>query len=252
MPFTLVAFAESLATTVAFQNIAAVPDQHVKAVGDSIFVNEFNRLLGGAAFIGAAGLYARLTSPTLRRIANHYIRPVDIGLVPTTPFKHDIYNDRGIVLDIDEQLQIEFAGSAAGAAQKTALAFLANQPIVPVSGEVITLRATITLAQVAGAWAFSEMTFDDEIPVGNYDVVGLNGVIAGAAAIRLVPVGGFNRPGCIAGQLSADLEVTRIFRNGNLGVWCSFPHNSVPGVEVLGTGAVASATYDIFVDLIKK
>lgn len=250
--FTVVGFSESIATAVADQNIAAVQDQHIKTQGDSIFVNEFNRLIGAAAFVDAAALNAFLTSPSLRRFAEHYIRPLCLGIVPGADAQHDVDPQRIMLLDIDEQLQAEFNGIVAGATQKSILAFLANSEITPVKGQIFTARVQITLALIAGAWAFSEMIFVDELPVGNYDIVGADFVVAGGVAFRFVPVGGFNRPGAPCQQLVSGADNTKTFRNGRLGVWCSFPHNSIPGVEILGSAAAVSATYEGYVDLIKK
>lgn len=252
MPLSLVAFSESVATTAATQEIAAVQDQHIKTQGDNVYVNEYNRLIGGMACVDAAALDVYFTSPTLRRRAPHHLQPITLGIVPGSPHAYDLFPDRSIPLDIDEQLQVEFMGSAAGATQKSVLAFLSNQEIRPVVGSIFTARATITLAQVAGAWAFSELTFADELPVGSYDIVGARAVIAGGVAFRFVPVGGTNRPGAPCAQLVSNVDNESPFRSGRLGVWCSFPHNSVPGVEVLGSAAAGSATYNVFVDLVAK
>lgn len=250
--WTTVAFSESVATATTWTKVAAVPDQHIKTSGDSVYVSQYNRLLGGYACIDGAGLGARFVSPSIRRMAPVEISPITGALLPVSPIKTSIDPNSSIILEIDEQLEAEFYGTVGATVQNGIVAWLADSEITPVRGQIFTVRAQITLAIVAGVWTYSVLSFVSDLPVGTYDIVGFD-VVAGEGMIaRLVPVGGTNRPGVPVRQDVDDIILDNRFRYGNMGVFCTFPHNNVPGVEVFGLTPEASDTYECLVDLIQR
>lgn len=247
---TIVAFSESQDPGGVFVRMAGVPDQHVHVVGDGIWVPDFNRLLGGVACIGTTGVQARLVSPSLRRMNPYYIQPVNLALFPGTDLVHNISGNSAIALDINEALECENNSDPAGAEQQTVIVALAPGPLTPVQGEIFTVVATVTLAQLAGEWSFAELDFVDELPVGVYSVVGMALVAANVAAARLVPVGAAYRPGAPAMNAEND-QGYDMFRNGNLGKWFDFETVQPPGIEILSSAAAGSATYQVYLDLMK-
>lgn len=250
--FTTVAYAESVATAATWTKLTAVPDQHIKTSGDSIYVSQFNRLLGGFACLDTLALGARFVSPSIRRFSPVEITPLTLGLLPITPIQTDIVQNKSIILEIDEQLEAEFYGVATNTVFNGIGAWLADSEITPVKGQIISVRATITLALVAGTWSFSNLTFIEDLPVGTYDVVGFD-VVAGEGMIaRLVPVGSMHRPGVPVRQLVSNTILGNQFRFGNMGTFCTFPHNNVPAVEVFALSAEAEETYQCILDIIKK
>jgi hypothetical protein len=250
--FTTVAFSESIATAATWTKLAAVPDQHIKTAGDSIYVSQYNRLIGGYACLDTLALGARLVSPSIRRLAPVEITPLTLGLLPITPIQTDIDQNKSIILEIDEQLEAEFYGTPTNTVQNGIAVWLADSEIQPAKGQIYSVRATITLALVAGTWSFSNMTFAEDLPVGTYDIVGFD-IVAGEGMIaRLVPVGAMNRPGVPVRQLVSNTIYNNKFRFGNMGVFCSFPHNNVPSVEVFALTDETSETYQCIVDIIKK
>lgn len=250
--FTCIAYSESQDAAGAFVKIAAVNDQHIKTQGDSIFVNQFNRLVGALACIGSTATGARIVSPTLRRFAPNYISPIEMAIYPDGDPHIDVSHDRVIALDIDEQLEVEAASDPAAAEQQSIVLWMADADISPVRGEIFTVKATTTVALLAGAWAFSTLSFVDDLPVGQYDVVGMKIICDEGIVARLVPIGANYRPGvpCVASEEFDDPNKT--FRYGNMGVFCSFPHNNPPNIEILGSAAEASDTYNVYLDLIKR
>lgn len=250
--FTVVAYSESQDLGGAFGNVAAVADQSMRTNGDSIVIGDYNRFIGAMSVMGASNTLTRLVSPSLRRKAPHYVRNLNLGIVPGSPPLHDVDIGKKITLDTDEQLQVEALANPAAAEQGSVVVFLANGDLTVVDGEIFTVRAQITLAQLAGAWAFSDLDILDVLPAGSYDVVGFNPVIAGGVVARLIFSGQTNRPGAPCDQVLNAVENTRIFRNGYLGIWGTFDQNSPPAVEVLSSAAAASATYEVTLDLIKK
>jgi len=250
--FTTVAWFETLAAFLTYTKLAAVPDQHIKTQGDSVFVSSFNRLIGSYAVLDPLALGARFVSPSIRRLAPVEITPLTLALLPVTPINMDINLNRSIILDIDEQLEAEAYGSGAITTASGIGAWLADAEITPVKGQIFSVRATIELALVAGVWSYSDLTFSEDLPVGSYDIVGFDLVAGEGCIARLVPVGGYNRPGVPVRQLVTDSILGNKFRFGNMGVFCTFPHNNVPGVEVFALTAEANEVYQCTVDLIKK
>ncbi len=250
--FTLVAFSESQDLAGVFGNVAAVPDQSVRAQGDSIVIGEYNRLIGSMACMGATSTNVRLVSPSLRRKAPHYIRNLNLGIVPGSPPLHDVDLGKKVTLDMDEQLQVEALADPAAAEQGSVVAFLANGDIQPIDGEIFTVRCTATLTPVAGVWNFATLTFIDVLPSGVYSVVGMNPVAAAMVAARLVGAGNVNRPGAPCDQALNAVENTRIFRNGYLGNWMDFDQTNPPNIEFLASSAPGASTFNVYLDLIKK
>jgi hypothetical protein len=250
--FTTVAYSESLTTTTAWQKIAAVADQHIKVAGDSVYISGYNRYIGAIAVLGTGALGGRLVSPSIRRFAPCEISPVSTVLISTDPVEHDINLNRMITLDIDEQLEMEVIGASGGAEVVGAAVWLADAEISPVKGSIFTVRGSIVLAGAAGAWEYSALTLTEDLPVGSYDVVGMDLVAANGVAARLVPVGANHRPGVPVRQTVDAVIPNNIFRHGKMGVFATFPHNNIPGIEVFSNTAIAGATYQVLLDLIKR
>jgi hypothetical protein len=250
--FTTVAYSESLTTTSAWQKIAAVADQHIKVSGDSIYVSGYNRYIGAVATLGTNAAGGRLVSPSIRRFAPTEITPVTIGLIGTNPVEMDVNLNRMITLDIDEQLEMEVIGASGGAEVVGAAVWLADAEITPVKGQIFTVRGSIVLAGAASAWEYSALTLTEDLPVGSYDIVGFDLVAANGVAARLVPVGANHRPGVPVRQSVDTVIPNNIFRHGKMGTFLTFPHNNIPGVEVFSNSAIAGATYQVWLDLIKR
>lgn len=246
---TCAAFSESQDPGGAFVAQTAIPDQHMRVEGDNIFIQEFNLLLGAYACDGTAAGLHRLVSPSLRRVNPWYINPVEQALIAADLPQHAVSPRNGVALDPNEQLQSEYNASPAGAEQCTTVVFLADSRIVPVEGQIYTIRFQITVALAVDTWAFSEIDFIDEMPVGSYDIVGGGLVSAAGVAFRFVPVGAHNRPGAPCSTV-IELVANDIFRFGRMGKWCSFETIRPPGVEVCTSTAAGAATYEGFMDVI--
>lgn len=247
--FHVVAFSESQDPGGATVNVAGVTDGSVKVAGDYIYVPEFApKLVGAVAYAGTTGVYCRLNSPSLRRVNPWYITPIAQELYPAANVIGCINSNIVAPLEPNEALEAEINSNPAAAEQNTIVAFLADQNLSPVQGRMYTIRASITLALVAGAWASSAITFEDNLPVGNYKIVGAQLVADVAVAFRFQPIGGYHRPGGIA---SADEDLTdkNLFRYGKLGEWMTFNTQTPPNVEVLSSAAAGAATYYIYIDI---
>lgn len=249
--FTTVAYSESVATAATYNKIAAVPDPHIKVLGDSIYISSMNRLVGAFACVNTNALQVRLTSPTLRRFTPIYVQPLTLGIVPGATLAYDVDTKKSILLDIDEQLEVEFLGTALAASQVTVVGWLSDTEIKPVTGAIFTARATSAVTLAAGVYAFGTLDFDEDLPVGTYAVVGMDVISSTSVMARLVPIGAYNRPGVPCRQLVSGIDPNGMFRNGSFGEFCQFPHNNIPGIEVLCSAATGAQTVVVYLDLIK-
>ncbi len=248
--FTTIAWSESVDQGGVILPIAAVADMHMRTQGDYIVTNEYNKLIGTYACVGATATRARIVSPSLRKINPYCIRPLELAITPAGIPVHAVNPGLAVQLDSEEELSAEHNGNPVAAAEQTSIvAWLSSGAIQPVTGKIYTIYFTITLAQLAGAWAFSEITFIDQLPVGTYTIVGAEFVIASGVVARFVPKGGSNRPG-VPIVAASNFGTNTTFRYGNMGAFTTFKTLTPPGVEVLSSAAVASATYNCYMDVI--
>lgn len=250
--FTCVAYFENVDLLATWTKIAAVADQHIKTSGDSVYVSGYNRFFGGVFGSIATAIGCRIVAPSIRRLAPNNIAPINLDDVLASPINHSVDPSRMLNLEIDEQLEFEGLGAAAGADDCAGVLWLADAELSQVSGQIFTARATVTLAGSAGAWEYADLAFEEDLPVGTYDVVGLDMVALNGICARLVPVGAPNRPGGIIRGDQNDIIINNVFRRGQLGVWCTFPHNNIPGLEVFSSTAIGAGTYPVLLDLIKR
>lgn len=251
MPFSTVAYSESQDEAGVMAKIAAVPDQHVKTAGDGITVPNQNQIVGSFGCMGTAGDECRIISPSLRRVNPLYITPIELILVPSPHPRMFYHPNNPIVLDVNETLEVENDANPAAAEQHTVGIWLADGPISEIGGEIHTINAHVTLATVVDSWEFSEITFPDSLPVSDYTVVGARLVCASGVLFRFVPVGEAHRPGGICAGLASGID-PKHQRMGGMGSWLDFNSVQPPAVEVLGSSAVGSATYELYIDVIKR
>jgi hypothetical protein len=248
---TVVAYSESLNPAGLEVNVAACQDQQVKTAGDEITVPDYNNLFGAMAFMGASPVRARLVSPSLRQIntydlSNIYATVIGIGA------PNDIFHpENPIPLTINESLEALVTGTPGGATQISLVAFLAGGPLSKVQAISHPVRFYVTVAVVAGVWTYQDINFIDDLPVGNYDVIGARFVCASSIAYRFVPVGASYRPGGPCCNAATD-KVNSKFRDGGLGVWFTFNTVQLPGIEILASTTPGAATYYGTMDLVKK
>lgn len=247
---TTIAFSANHVQTAAFKKVAAVKDQHIKVYGEKIYIGDYNMVIGQFACVGTAGLEARLVSPTLRRVNPLYIVPVDIQIVPTEPIAAIFHPQSPVRLETNEALELEIAGTATTTEQVACGVHLAPGGVPPVTGEIFTINCTADITAVLDEWVYSEITFPDSLPVGNYRVVGARVVRSHACFFRFVPVGEAWRPGGVCVQalevLDPDLQ-----RFGGLGNWFTFNSIQPPGIEILASTAAEAGVFEVYIDAIK-
>lgn len=240
---TLIAYSESQDEAGAELNVQAVPDQEVRTDGDTIIVPEtFNNIIGVLACIGSTGTRCKLVSPSLRRMNPYEVAPVELALFSSGREYYGMHPQNPIPLAVNESLEALITADPAAAEQQSVVVFTAPGSVSPVQGTMMPIRFSTTATLVAGSWAFSSIDFIDDLPVGNYNVVGASLTCATAVAFRFVPVGGAYRPGAPCYQALNNPQAP-IFRRGGLGSWFTFNTTQPPSIEILSSAAAAAATY---------
>lgn len=247
MPFGLVAFSESQDTAGNLAPVATIADQSVFRDGDDLVVPELNQVIAVWA-AGATVQRARLVAPSLRALLNFEVMPLNVGIEPLSPPALVDLRPTPLVLQVGERLNAELAEGAAGAEQGTVLVWLADGTPAPVQGDIRTVRCTTVVNLVANTWTEANLVFAEDLPVGEYAVVGMRAESAGLQAARLNFRAAGMRPGCLGTDTASDLEHS-MFRYGNLGVWGQFAFNLPPTVEFLSISADANPL--VWLDLIK-
>lgn len=251
--FTTVAFYENTDQAAAYVALNAVADQHVRVVGDDVQVPTLNNVIAVAGGVDTTTAQrARLVSPSLRERASFQVTPLNgqaaAAQEPNSPQAVQDLRFSPIPLVVGEQLNFEAFANPAAAQDQWGIVWLADGPITPVTGFIFCVRATSATAAVAGAWTNVALTFDEDIPRGRYQVVGLRGQSTGMVACRCVFVGGGPRPGVLGTDAQGDITPP-YFRYGGLGVFGEFEDTEPPTIDVLAVSA--DATQEYWFDLIQ-
>lgn len=256
MAFHVAGWAENIDPAGAFADIAALADQRLFTAGNNLRGPSLNQIVAIAAGVeSTAGNRARLYSPTIEQMARYEIAPLNLAgagaVEPASPHAVVDLRRSPLLVGVDENIRAEILSNPAAAQDQWVLGWFADGPIAPVepSGE-FTVRATGTQAVAALAWTACNLTLDDELPPGNYAVVGMRFESATAIAGRLNFLGGEQsfRPGVLGVDAASDIEHP-MFRHGGLGLFGTFPFTQLPQLEALCADADAAQT--VYLDLVK-
>lgn len=234
--------ADQNATLLPIQPIA---DDCVTWYGDDLTVPELNNLLAFLLF-GLTPTQAQIQAPSLRRI---FQEDIDRMIATVTCENADEYiidlKEQPLILDVAEKLNV-LAKYGAGACY--ALLWLGDGAIIPVSGEIHTIRGELEVTTTAAIWENCALTLKQTLPAGRYQVVGARAYGTNMLAARLIFTGHPWRPGIPAGVNYSSVDCKR-FRKGRFGAFGEFEFDQPPQVEVLSSAA--TSTPEIFLDLIQ-
>jgi len=252
MTYHVAAFSEQIAVAGTLQAITAVQDDQLFTSGDDVRVPDGLAFLLGAYSIGAAQTRARIVAPSLRAFANLEIAPKNISepVVGDDIIRLVNYARFPLPLAVGESVNYETDGGAgAGAGQQTGIILLSNGPVVTVEASMRTIRATATIAGPEAVWASGVLTFSEDLPTGNYQVVGARCEMDSAGAFRLIFVAGGPRPGALAvpNDEGGDLMGARL---GGWGMWGQFDTNQPPTLEVLALSAATTGQV-LYLDILR-
>lgn len=251
MTMHLGAFHENIDPAGALVPIAAVQDDTVFTSGDDMRVPlDLPFILGSAALLEAtAPLRAQISSPSLRRVSNLDIEPFNVGLAFNDLHAIDMHTDVAVPVRGDEAINFNINSDPGVATDQYGLIIFGDGAQAPVAGDMISVRGVLALAAVLGEWVSSNITFDQDLPIGNYDVVGMRVIESTGVAARLNFVGGAWRPGVPIASAVTEPDAS-MMRHGKSGIWGTFHTNTPPTVDVLA--AAGAITPVIILDLIAR
>ncbi len=252
MTYHVAAFSEQIAAAGTLQAIAAVADDQVFTSGDDVRVPQGLPNLLAAFSIGPGQTRARIVAPSLRALANLELSPQvsteAIGGAQSSRLISMVRNP--LPLAVGESVNYETDGGAGGGVgQQTGVIFLGDGPVQPVSGEIRTIRATASIVGTEALWVSGGITFSEDLPSGNYAVVGGRCVANNPGAFRLIFVSGGPRPGSLSTPSDAGDEIPG-GRMGGWGVWGQFNTNQPPTLDILSLAGASSAQV-LYLDIMR-
>lgn len=248
---TLVAFYESITNGSTNAEVNGVLDQSMTLDAANRFQSPWLGQVRAAHVHGVNLSAARINAPSLRQLALPEIYPgfpaadVESGTGPI------VMGERGPRLMAQESFIIEVSRAGADAQPVIGALWISPQIIPAAAGPSTTIRATASPTIVAGSWVLAAITFDQVLPAGQYEVVGMGVVCNDATYARLVYPGVSQyRPGVVVQDTYGDIPWTPEFRFGRFGSFGRFVHNAPPSIEFLGDTAGAESAV-IYLDVIK-
>ena len=115
-------------------------------------------------------------------------------------------------------------------------------------GRSTTIRATATITAVAGSWVQGHLTLAQDLPAGNYEIIGCAAYGTGLSALRFRMPGAGYAPGVLAEQAAGEFFLNNQ-RWGRMGSFGSFQNSLPPVVEI--EGASGAITVTVFIDIVK-
>lgn len=249
MGFTIAAFYESVDPGAAYNAITAVSDPHLFTSGDDIRVPaDYNLLIGAVLLANDASIArARISSPSLRARVNKFYERIAAALVLGNPPEVNLHADNPVELTTDEAINLEMYSDPAAAVVHQGIVLLSDANLAPPAAEILTVRATAAVALSAGAWVNGAITFEEDLAVGRYQLVGARVRGTNLVAARFVFRESPWRPGAPAINSIGDQDPPG-FRAGGLGVWGEFHTNQPPTLDALGVTDTAQV---LLLDLVR-
>ena len=245
MSFHVLGWTGNIADATA-TSLTPITDQIFAIQNGNFFPTRAYQLLW-AAGVGTNLTLGRLITPFLRQVTTPYIRPLNNGAdFPNLPGIAD-YRANPFTLRGLEEIQLDGTQDSGGTSRVWFFSALQEQPRPMPGGDIWTMRGTDTTTLVANSWTTLNVTWQDMLPAGTYEVVGLTATSASAKAVRIIFDDQILRPGSIC-TVDIDNQTSDIFRKGRLGGWGRFDSNRMPNFEMLAdAGDTAEELYLDFV-----
>jgi hypothetical protein len=258
--FHLGAFSFSSTNTGAgvFITMPAIADQFLTVNANNRFILPQPPTGGPSPWRIAAG-YAQGTTLTVARVNNATLRatglpsitPIQPALVIGSAFQPCVYGINGPKLPFADEFGIE--ADAAAIERQTGCLWIhdgvQNNAASNPNAQIFSLQFASTITTVANTWTAGNITFNQTLPVGRYQVVGMDVIGTTLIFARLIfPFGG-PRPG-VLGRATSAIFPTNTFRNGNFGQFGEFTSYAQPQLEVFASSA-AGITFTGNLDMVK-
>lgn len=245
--YHMLAFAGSVAQNAVLANVPLLVDNYVSQQGSAYVFRESLKILGIYCQIDS-GTNAQLFTPRFREMGPNSIVPISTSAAP--PNLPPVYLPEGngpLVTPLDP-FNVQVSRTGAGAANCYSLLWVSDRAPTRDYRECRTLRATSATVFADATWTQGTFTFDQTLPSGRYDILGMDIYGTNLLAARLVFPDGQAKPGVIAQQSIAEYN-WQYWRFGNQGVLGSFDSTAIPYIEMMGTGV--GTTQTLLLDLVR-
>lgn len=250
----IIAFRSNVLTAGTLQAIGPVPDATVTIGSANVYVPaKYNKVLYAAGWNDNANqTRQQLRAPSLRELFYPEITPYDDRNSFLGGNFFSDFAENPIQLETNEGLNFFSDGGGDGTTAQgvQGIVILGDASPAVQKGKIMSMYATTAIAASNTAWANGAITFDQTLPVGKYDIVGMRVNAASALAARLIFIGAsaITRPGVFCTDTVFREDFPR-FRMGNNGLLGTFDTTNPPSLEIFG-GSTTSQT--LVLDLIKR
>ena len=251
--------------------LPSITDQALRTTGNGYVVPSLNHVPLIVAF-GPSMTRAQISSVTLQQLAKQELKPL-MTTFPTAGLATTPVELYGNPLDLTpfEELDVNITNTASDG--EYVIVWLSDGPLNPLpfspafsgpypaqqapgpggtptilTGQPFTLRATAAVTLTVAGWTLCQLTMDQNLFPGHYQIIGLEALSANIVAARFVAPGNAWRPGGIGRRVVSAPSMNRQ-RMGGWGVWAEFDSIQLPAIEVLAQVADTSETFDL--DLIR-
>lgn len=245
----LLAFYSSLAASSANAKLNAVEDGQFTIANNQYLLDKQYRIQRAYA-LGAAVVDARIVVPSLRSITWPYVHPPDKAAAPSNDPSILRYLGNGNRLMAAEGVSMQ-ATTDATSGPLAAQGFLwiapsfVNAPV----GDCFVMKATSSIVNsVVGTWGRGSIVLDNDLPSGNYALIGADARGTAMAAVRFRFPGQDLLPGIVAEQAVGEF-LTDHQRFGRMGLFGVFNSVQLPTVEIYALGTTDTQTY--YLDIVK-
>lgn len=251
---SIIVLEEALAGALTNEQLDAVTDQLFPQITASLRYILPRPMKPSWVVCGGTGVTgARFNAPSLRNLFLPAIYPVNVAtpMNQTRAFVHHL-GPYAPFIQANEEFTVELSHTGAGPDQAYAVVALDDGlNNRPPTGPRFKALATATQTLVAQAWTFSNLTFDQVLPSGRYEVYGIQVICNDAIAARLVFPGQNNyRPGTIAFETFGQDFSVALTADDAGEFMGEFFNTATPGLEIFGDTAGAE-TATVFLDLVK-
>ena len=245
MPHHLMIYTESIA-----QNV----EVDVDALADGIVTisnNHFQPLerlkLAFACAASANVARVRVSTPSIQRYTSPFIRPLSNAVGWGVPQRVQDFRNLGFSLPALEEITVTALQTGAGAERVWVGVGAMIQDRPAPAGPVYTLRGASTTAAVANVITPISVTWQNQLPAGQYAIVGCQVQSATGLFFRLNIQGFAYRPGG-ASLTTIGSDPHELFLPNGLGEWGRFSNTAMPSLEVLCNAA--DALHEIYLQVV--
>lgn len=241
--FHLAVYRSSVAAATNNASLAIVAGSGDTVANNQYFPTQDMDLLGAIAWGHADLTAARISTPSLRQVAPLQIRPIiQAATIPTNANFGDFWGNPPL-MKASENIDVQASNINAGAQTMAAALFLGVRGYRKATGPRYRTRAVGTTTLVANTWTPVVLTFDDNLPSGQYEIQGLEVITATGYAARIITAGNYWRPG-VPVYSSLGNRLPAALLDQEYGSFGQFNTLAYPMLEILATaGDTAQTAY---------